>query len=87
MEICIRIKNINFGFTHIDPLQMTSHSQKEGRSLDNSCSLCVKTCAGPQHVAFCIMQGGAIDFLHTQKRGLRTMRVILGVNSLLCMFV
>ena len=41
-----------------------SHSQKGGRSLDNSCS--ARDLNIP--VAFRAMQGGAIDFLHNTER-------------------
>ena len=72
----------------IDPLHMTSHSQKGGRLLDSSCALCVKTCAWPQR-ACCVSRyaRGSYWFLTQYRTRLRTIRVFLGVNSLLCKFV
>ena len=59
---------------------MTSHSQKGGRPLDNSCSLCVKTWAWPQCSCSISCYARGSYWLHTQYRmRLRTMRIILGV--------
>ena len=72
----------------IDPLHMTSHSKKGGRSLDNSCFLCVKTCEWPQRTCSgsCYARG-SYWFLTQYRTHLQTKRIILDVNSLLCMFV
>ena len=67
----------------IDPFHMTSHIQKGGRSLHNSCSLCVNTCPWPQHTcSFSCYARGSYWFLTQNRMRLQTMRAILGVNSL-----
>ena len=59
---------------------MMSHCQTGGRSLDNSCSLCVKTCAWPQHTRSVSRHArGSYGFL-TQNR----MRLRINACSLGC---
>ena len=72
----------------LDPLNMTSHSQKGGRSLDNSCSLCVKLCAWRRRTCSVSCYAiGSYWFLTQYRTVLQTMRIVFGANSLLaCLY-